>query len=93
VSNWRDRLYAAIARADPYLDDKVIVVSGLNFIGLLVIGEGLWKSFKLELAVYAIFCVLLFAVRRVGLPAMQRWRLSVGREGGMFNRNKMRSLQ
>jgi hypothetical protein len=63
VSNWRDRLYAAIAPADPYLDDKVLVIFGLNFIGLLILGEGLWKSFKLEFAVYAIFCVLLFAVR------------------------------
>jgi hypothetical protein len=58
-----ERLYAAIEPADPYLDDKALVVSGLNFIGLLVLGEGLWKSSITVLAVYAVFCVLLFAVR------------------------------
>jgi hypothetical protein len=63
MANWGEKLYAAIEPADPYLDDKVLVVSALNFIGLLVLGEGLLKSFITVLVVYAVFCVLVFVVR------------------------------
>jgi hypothetical protein len=63
MADWGERLYQAIEPADPYLDDQALVVSGLNFIGLLVLGEGLWKSCITVLAVYAVFCVLVFVVR------------------------------
>ncbi|SRR5260370_27346897 len=64
MANWGEKLYAAIEPADPYLDDKVLVVSALNFIGLLVLGEDLWKSRITVLVVYPVFCVLVFVVRR-----------------------------
>jgi hypothetical protein len=75
MSDWGEKLYAAIELADPYLDDQALVVSGLNFIGLLVLGESLWKSCVFVLVVYAVFCVLVFVVRMAARKFRLAYRL------------------
>ena len=79
MSNWGQKLYAAIEPLDPYLDDRVLIVSGLCLSSFLVFDVELWKASAVTLAVYSLMifkigprvitalCILLFAA------AMARW--------------------
>jgi hypothetical protein len=76
---WREKLYAAIEPADPYLDDRLLIVSGLYLFSFLEFDVGIVKSFAAVFAVYVMMVlplgrrfveylsVLLFAA------AMARW--------------------
>ena len=79
MSAWGEKLYAAIEPLDPYLDDRVLIVSGLYLLSFLILDVVLLKACVLVIAVYACLilpigrravealCILLFAA------AMARW--------------------
>jgi hypothetical protein len=76
---WRERLYAAIEPADPYLDDRLLIVSGLYLLSFHEFDVAIVKSFAAAFAAYVMMvlplgrrflehlCILLFAA------AMVRW--------------------
>jgi hypothetical protein len=76
---WREKLYAAIEPADPYLDDRLLIVSGLYLLSLLEFDVGIVKSCAATFAAYTMMvlplgrrflesvCVLLF------VAAILRW--------------------
>jgi hypothetical protein len=37
MSDWGEKLYAAIEPADPYLDDRVLIISGLYLLSSLIL--------------------------------------------------------
>jgi hypothetical protein len=79
VAGWREKLYDAIEPLDPYLDDRVLVVSGLYLLSFLEFDIGIVKSLAVAFAAYVMLvlplgrrlvehlCVLLF------VAAMARW--------------------
>jgi hypothetical protein len=76
---WRENLYAAIEPADPYLDDRLLIVSGLYLLSFLEFDVSLVKSLAVAFAAYVMMvlplgrnllerlCILLFAA------AMAKW--------------------
>jgi hypothetical protein len=79
MSGWREKLLTAIEPLDPYLADRVLVVSGLYLLSFLILDVILWKACVLTLAVYGLLilqiwrraveaiCIVLFAA------AMAKW--------------------
>jgi hypothetical protein len=76
---WREKLYDAIEPLDPYLDDRVLVVSTVYLASLLILDVTPWKACVIVAVVYGFLilkigqrsihgvCAVLFAV------AMVRW--------------------
>jgi hypothetical protein len=79
MPDWGEKLYAAIEPLDPYLDDQVLIVSGLYLSSFLILDVPLWKACVVTLVVY--ICQLKAVGRRstamLSIPlfavAMAKW--------------------
>jgi len=62
MPGWREKINATIEPLDAYLDDRLLIVSGLYLLSFLILDVPPWKACVVVLAIYG--CLILQIARR-----------------------------